>query len=93
MESDIVLAGVPETQKRSHALQGGTQVKGAGPVPRRNKVLDLRSDCRRNPVAKAFVGSNPTPRTTCGDQIPKYGRANLELKPGRRCLHGTAVFV
>ena len=42
---------------------GGTQVKGAGPFPRWDTVLDLRSDRRRNPVAKAFVGSNPTPRT------------------------------
>ena len=27
------------------------------------RVLDLRSRHGRNPVAKAFVGSNPTPRT------------------------------
>ncbi|SRR6266567_2223394 len=57
-------AGVPEAREKVERLsRAGLRSKGQVRFPDEEAVLDLRSDRRRNPVAKAFVGSNPTPRT------------------------------
>ena len=55
-------AGVPETTMGSCPVGAGFRSKGQDRSDR-GVVLDLRSGFRRDPVAQAFVGSNPTPRT------------------------------
>ena len=68
----LCMAGVPETRRS----QGGNQVKGAGLSAQDGAKLKI--GLMRDPVAQAFVGSNPTPRTIL---LLNSGRATM------RCTH------
>src|SRR6266700_6177967 len=79
-------AGVPEAREKVERLsRAGLRSKGQVRFPDEEAVLDLRSDRRRNPVAKAFGGSNPTPRTNGTTRCSSRGdnKPRMESEEGR----------